>query len=30
MHLIGIEFSRQERTLVGFETETLQCGPADA
>jgi hypothetical protein len=23
MHLIGIEFSRQERTLVGFEVETL-------
>ncbi|MEA3638836.1 MAG: ATP-binding protein [Lamprobacter sp.] len=23
IHLIGIDFSRQERTLVGFETETL-------
>jgi len=24
IHLIGIEFSRQERTLVGFEVETLR------
>ncbi len=23
MHLVGIEFSRQERTLVGFDVETL-------
>jgi hypothetical protein len=23
MHLIGIEFSREQRTLVGFEVETL-------
>jgi hypothetical protein len=22
MHLIGIEFSREQRTLVGFEVET--------
>ncbi|MFB1488161.1 MULTISPECIES: ATP-binding protein [unclassified Thiocapsa] len=25
IHLIGIEFSRAQRTLVGFETETLEC-----
>jgi hypothetical protein len=24
IHLIGIEFSRERRTLVGFEAETLQ------
>jgi hypothetical protein len=23
IHLIGIEFSRESRTLVGFEVETL-------
>ncbi len=26
IHLIGIEFSREERTLVGFEVETLARG----
>jgi len=24
IHLIGIEFSRTSRTVVGFEVETLQ------
>jgi hypothetical protein len=24
IHLIGVEFSRASRTVVGFETETLQ------
>jgi hypothetical protein len=24
MQLVGIEFSRERRTLVGFEAETLQ------
>ncbi len=25
IHLIGIEFSREQRTLPGFEVETLAC-----
>ena len=27
IHLIGIEFSRERRTLVGFEVETLDAAP---
>jgi hypothetical protein len=26
MHLIGIEFSRERRSVVGFEVETLAAG----
>jgi hypothetical protein len=30
MHLIGIEFSRERRSVVGFEVETLMVSVASS